>query len=128
MPGFALRTMRALKQVRGAPGFLGGGVLPDRSFTFWTMTAWESEESMRRYMTAGAHKVAMPKLLDWCDEASVVHWEQGEDSLPSWEEADRRMRAEGRVSKVRNPSAKHATLSYRAPRTSRATRIRSEHK
>ena len=126
MPGFALRTMQALRQLRTAAGFLEGGLLPDRSFTFWTMTAWDSGESMRRYMTAGSHKKAMPKLLDWCDEASVVHWEQSEAELPSWEEADRRMRAEGRVSKVRNPSPQHATLSYRIPRTTRAARIRKD--
>jgi hypothetical protein len=59
----------------------------------------------------------MPYLLDWCDEASVAHWEQADETLPSWTEADRRMRQSGRASKVRHPSAEHASLSYRAPRT-----------
>jgi heme-degrading monooxygenase HmoA len=116
LPGFALHALQVLRQVKRADGFQDGALLPDRSFTFWTMTAWVSQESMRRYMTAGAHKKAMAKLMDWCDEASVVHWERNEDALPSWTEADRRMRAEGRASKVRNPSPQHATLSYRAPR------------
>ena len=116
LPGFVLHTLRSLRQVRSATGFRNGGLLPDRSLTFWTMTAWDTEESMRCYMTAGSHKKAMPKLMDWCDEASVVHWEQSQAVLPSWAEADQRMRAEGRASKVRKPSPQHATLSYRHPR------------
>ncbi len=59
-PGFALDTFASIRQVREAGGFLGGALLPDRSLTFWTMTAWDSEDSMRRYMTAGSHKKAMP--------------------------------------------------------------------
>lgn len=116
MPLFALDTLRSLRQVKRAAGFQEGSLLPDRRFTFWTMTAWDSGESMRRYMTAGAHKKTMPKLMEWCDEASVVHWEQEDAALPTWAEADRRMRTEGRVSKVRHPSAGHAGLRYEEPR------------
>jgi hypothetical protein len=68
MPGFALYAIQARSQVRSAAGFQVGSLLADRSLTFWTMTAWDSQESMRRYMTAGSHKKAMPKLMDWCDE------------------------------------------------------------
>jgi len=53
----------------------------------------------------------MPKLLDWCDEASVDHWTQDIPVAPDWLEADRRMRTEGRPSKVRNPSPSHRDLS-----------------
>jgi hypothetical protein len=89
------------------------------------MTAWDHQESMRRFMTSGSHKAAMPQLLNWCDEAAVVHWEQLETALPSWPEADQRMRLSGRASKVENPSAQHATLSYRAPRVTTGGTIRS---
>ncbi len=123
MPGFALHAIRSLNQAKASSGFLKGALLPDRSWTFWTMTAWDSQESMRRFMTAGDHKAAMPRLLNWCDEASVVHWEQTQEDLPSWEEADERMRSQGRVSKVRNPSPQHASLSYRAPRVTRSQPI-----
>ena len=123
MPPFAVYTMRSLQQVRRAPGFQSGKLLPDRDRTFWTMTAWDARESMKRYMTTGAHKAAMPKLMRWCDEASVAHWEQDGDNLPSWEEADRRMRANGRPSKVNRPSAQHEGLKYREPLTSRSVGI-----
>ena len=124
LPPFALHTYRSLGQVRRAAGFQGGSLLADRSWTFWTMTGWDSQESMRRYMTTGAHRTAMPHLLDWCDEASVVHWDQPEAVQPSWIEADRRMRESGRASKLRNPSSEHARLNYRPPRVTAGGRIR----
>ncbi len=117
LPVFALHTVRTLRQVRKSPGFQTGALLPDRSFTFWTLTLWDTQEDMRRYITTGDHKIAMPRLLDWCDEASIAHWTQTDATVPTWLEADHRMRTEGRISKVRNPSPQHATMAYRAPRT-----------
>ena len=117
LPAFAIDTVRTGRQVKKAAGFLRGRVLPDRDWTFWTLTAWENQEATRAYMLSGSHKKAMPKLMTWCDEASVAHWEQDEADLPSWEEADRRMRTTGRASKVLHPAATHAGLNYRAPRT-----------
>jgi heme-degrading monooxygenase HmoA len=116
VPLFLYHAFLSRNQVKRAPGFQNGSLLADRSFTFWTITLWDSEESMRKFMVSGYHKAAMPHLVEWCDEASVAHWTQTETALPSWEEADRRMREIGRASKVRNPSPNHATLNYRAPR------------
>ncbi len=116
LPAFALHTSRSLRQVRAAPGFRGGSLLADRGWTFWTMTAWDRREDMRGYMMAGPHRVAMPYLMDWCDEAAVTHWDQPDDPLPSWPEADRRLRESGRASKVRRPGPDHAGLTFRKPR------------
>lgn len=124
VPLFAIHALRAFNQVKKAPGFQDGALLTDRSWTFWTMTAWDSQESMLAFMTTGAHKQAMPRLLHWCDEASVAHWIQAETALPSWIAADQRMRESGRISKVLHPSRQHASLSYRAPRTTASERIR----
>lgn len=124
VPFFALYARRSLGQVKKASGFQNGALLADRNWTFWTMTAWDSQESMRQFMTSGFHKQAMPHLLHWCDEASVAHWTQPEATLPSWIEADKRMRETGRISKVLHPSPQHATLTYRAPRTTRGGEIR----
>jgi Domain of unknown function (DUF3291) len=123
MPLFALHTWQSLRQIRRARGFQTGALLADRDWTFWTMTAWDSEESMRQFMVTGSHKAAMAHLLEWCDEASVAHWTQEQAAVPSWREADRRMRELGRSSKVRNPSPQHATLSFGAPRTSSEKKI-----
>lgn len=113
---FLVDATRTRRQVTLASGFRSGALLADRGWTFWTLTAWDSQESMRHYMTTGSHRTAMPHLMEWCDEASVAHWTQAEEALPSWSEADRRMRESGRASKVRNPSPQHSTLSYRTPR------------
>ena len=123
LPAFVVRTFATLRQVRGADGFLGGSLLPDRRRVFWTMTLWRDQAAMRRYMTSGPHLAAMPRLLHWCDEASIVHWSQEDDAPPDWVEADRRMRGEGRPSKVRHPAPHHASLGYPPPRTSRAAPI-----
>ena len=116
LPAFAVHTLRSLRQVRGSAGFRGGSLLPDRRWTFWTLTVWDDRDAMRAYMTAGAHRTAMPKLLDWCDEASVVHWDAATPDLPGWPDADARMRVEGRPSKVHRPSADHQPMTFATPR------------
>jgi heme-degrading monooxygenase HmoA len=123
LPQFLLHAFRSRNQVRRAPGFKTGALLADRGLAFWTVTVWDSEESMRQFMISGYHKAAMPHLVEWCDEASVAHWTEADASpqsqpvLPSWQEADRRMRESGRASKVKHPSPNHANLNFRAPRT-----------
>jgi heme-degrading monooxygenase HmoA len=116
LPGFAWYAVRSNFQARRAAGMLRIGLLADRAQTFWTMTAWENREAMLAFMKSGAHKEAMPKLMEWCDEASVAHWEQEDATLVTWDEADRRMRSTGRASKVRHPSPAHERLAYRGPK------------
>lgn len=124
MPRFMLHTFLSLRQCKRAPGFQDGFLLPDRKRAFWTMTLWQDQAAMRAFMASGTHLKAMPMLLDWCDEASIVHWTQDDDAVPGWEEADRRMRTQGRPSKVRQPSSVHASLGFAEPRTTGAVPIR----
>jgi hypothetical protein len=84
LPVFMWDILRTRRQISKARGFQGGSLLADRQWAFWTMTAWDSQDSMRRYMTSGSHQKAMPHLLAWCDEASVVHWAQVVEALPNW--------------------------------------------
>lgn len=116
LPGFLWYAMRSSRQAKRAAGVLAVELLAERERAFWTMTAWESRAAMLAFMTSGPHKRAMPKLLEWCDEASVAHWEQEDATLVGWDEASRRMRAMGRPSKVLHPSAAHAGLGYPEPR------------
>lgn len=123
LPLFALHTWRSVRQIKCAQGFQTGALLADRRRTFWTMTVWDSEESMRQFMVSGSHKAAMPHALEWCDESSFAHWTQPEAEVPSWMEAHKRMREGGRSSKVRNPSPQHVTLAFSAPRTTGVAKI-----
>ena len=122
-PPFALAAVASLQQARATAGFRGGSVCPDRRLTFWTLTVWESEDAMRAYMLSGAHRAAMPKFAEWCDEASVVHWEQSGAAAPSWPQAADRMRQAGRPSKVRRPSRDHQAMTFAEPRLTAAAPI-----
>ncbi|WP_210206715.1 DUF3291 domain-containing protein [Methylobacterium durans] len=125
LPGFVPLTLRSARQAERAPGFLDGAVLGEPArLTFWTLTAWTDEATMRAYMLSGVHRAAMPRLLDWCDEAAVARWEAAEAALPGWAEADRRLRELGRPSKVRHPSPAHAGLRHAPPSLTRGARLR----
>ncbi|HEY0324130.1 MAG TPA: antibiotic biosynthesis monooxygenase [Pyrinomonadaceae bacterium] len=105
LPQFIWYTFKSERQVKRAAGFLGGRLTRDKGNVFWTLTAWKDDAAMRAFRGSGAHMKAMPKLLDWCDEASIAHWEQPDAELPGWTETHRRMVAEGRLSRVKHPSA-----------------------
>jgi len=114
-------AQRSISQIRNVNGCIAMALLRDKNHAFWTMTMWADERFMKAYMTSGSHRKAMPRLADWADEASVVHWYQDHAKRPDWNEAARRMRAEGRPSKLRHPSPHHADLSFAAPWTTRDT-------
>ena len=119
LPAFARHTWASTRQVQRATGFQDGQLAVEGIRGFWTVTAWSDEAAMRQYRNTDAHMRAMPKLLHWCDEASVVHWQQDSAALPSIVEALERMVAEGRLSKVRHPSPEHAAKQIAPERTLR---------
>ena len=120
LPGFLFRSLRIVRQAKRAKGNLAAKVLGDKKNAFWTATSWDSEVAMRAFMLATPHGPTMRKLLEWCDEAALVHWTQDGEELPSWKEAHRRLLNEGRPSKVNHPSAAHTAHAIPAPFTSGA--------
>jgi hypothetical protein len=102
---FIWHAVRSQRQARSADGCLGVNVRRTKGAVYWTITVWRNDAALRAFMLSGAHRQAMPKLINWCDEASVAHWPQETDTLPSWEEGERRLAAEGRLSKVAHPSS-----------------------
>jgi hypothetical protein len=116
LPGFLYYALISTRQARRAAGNLETISRNDANRTFWTATAWKDESSMRAFMMAAPHRKAMPKLVHWCCEASVVHWMQESPTLPDWQEAHRRMVAEGRPSKVNHPSPDHLAFRIPSPR------------
>jgi heme-degrading monooxygenase HmoA len=115
LPAFIFTAVRIGTQAKNAPGSLAVKVFRDRHNTFWTSTSWESEVAMKAFMLASPHGPAMRNLLEWCDEAAVVHWTQDSPDLPSWSEAHQRMLSDGRPSKVNHPSDAHRSYSIAAP-------------
>jgi hypothetical protein len=122
LPQFMWGAIRTANQARRSNGFLDGKLVRMSRNVFWTVTAWETEAAMNAYRIAGAHLLAMPKLLRWCDEAAVAHWSQDSAELPSWQEAHRRMVTEGRLSKVNHPSPAQVANHIPAPEPSRTER------
>jgi len=116
LPAFFWKTIFIQRQVIHAPGFAGGRLLNDVGWTFWTLTAWENEQAMKAFRGAAPHAKAMPRLIDWCDEASYAHWAQSGDTLPSWPEAHARLVRDGRLSRVSHPSPNHNARHFPEPR------------
>jgi hypothetical protein len=106
---FAWTSNRISRQAARAPGFIAGQVYGDPArLTFWTATLWENEAAMKAFRGSGVHQAAMPRLADWCDEASVAHWNQPGSEVPDPEITLRRMQADGRPLRVRYPSPEHS--------------------
>jgi hypothetical protein len=58
----------------------------------------------------------MPKLREWCDEATYVHWLQVSAEPPDLATAFDRLIREGIVSRVKHPSPDHASRSFPPPK------------
>jgi hypothetical protein len=112
---FLFYAFRSTRQAKKAVGNRGVSLLRDSDNTFWTCTLWTTQSAMRDFMLAGAHGKAMRRLLDWCDEAALVHWEQENEQAPSWQQAYQRLQTDGRRSKVNHPSPAHEKFQIRAP-------------
>jgi hypothetical protein len=123
LPQFFWNTFKSMRQAERSAGFLGGRLLVNAKNVFWTVTIWKDAVAMNAYRTGGAHRRAMPKLLNWCDEAAVVHWTQESSEIPSWQEVHQRMVGEGKPSKVNHPSPDQASKHIPAPEPSRIERI-----
>jgi Domain of unknown function (DUF3291) len=124
LPPFAIQTLRISRQAATADGNLAMRLLRESRNTFWTATVWSSEAAMKAFMHATPHGPTMRRLLEWCDEASLVHWTQDGAGLPSWEEAHRRLEQEGRSSKVNHPSSVHLAHKFPAPVVRRTGELR----
>lgn len=115
LPMFVLQAFRSARQAAKSPGNLATCILRDRNRAFWTNTLWTTEAAMKAFMLSGAHGRVMRNLLNWCDEAAVVHWTQESDQLPSWTEAFTRLQRDGRPSKVNHPSPSHTAYQFPSP-------------
>ncbi len=105
---YIISFMRAneasVKELKNAEGLIKGVELIDKKLTFWTLTIWEDEASMKGFRGSPSHRNAMQHLPNWCNEASYHHWMQEGMELPDWQTVSEKLFMEGKLSKVRNPS------------------------
>jgi hypothetical protein len=102
----------SVKELKASKGLLKGKELIDQKLTFWTITLWEDEGSMKAFRGSASHRTAMQHLPKWCNEASYHHWIQETNELPSWNTIAERVYSEGKLSKVRNPSTAQAANRF----------------
>lgn len=107
LPQFAWHNWRTVRQTVRTPGFLDGRLLADARHTYWTLTLWEQEAAMRYLRDRGAHRQAMPKLQDWCDEAATAHWQQMDANLPSFAIAHDCLTTSAHFTRLKTPSEAH---------------------
>lgn len=108
LPSFFLYSFRSARQAERTPGFVGGWLGGSGGNAYWTVTAWRDDASMKTFRDRNEHKAAMPKLLNWCDEASVARLEQTGTDVPDGEAVFQTLSRGGRTSKVRHPTAEHS--------------------
>lgn len=124
LPAFFIQAVRSARQARRAEGNLAVSIVREARNTFWTRTVWSSEQAMKAYMVSGVHGRVMRRLLEWCDEAAVVHWSQEPEQPPTWEEAYRKLQEMGRASKVNHPTEAHRLHQIPAPKIRTKSELR----
>jgi hypothetical protein len=112
LPGFMRANETSVRQLLKTPGFEGGKELVDKNLVFWTVTTWADEAAMKVFRNSAAHRKAMQKLPVWCNEASYLHWQQAETVLPDWQTIHGKMVWEGKLTKVRHPTAAQEGKNY----------------
>ena len=123
-PWFMVQTARIALQARQAAGNLAVRFLRDRRKTFWTLTSWQSEADLQRFLGSGVHRSALHRLHDWCDEAASVRWADADPEPPSWEDAHARLQRDGTPTRVMFPSAEQEKFEVRPPWVSFANQMR----
>ena len=115
LPRFLRSNEAAIKSIKKSEGFICGKELVDKKPTFWTVTVWETDKAMKFFRGNKPHQYAMQKMPFWCNEGSVVHWEQENTTIPEWDILHKRLVTEGRATKVKFPSPNNQDMNYPAP-------------
>ena len=83
---FMKHAGRLRNQAISADGVIHVDVKADLGkLTFYTLTAWENESSLREFMLGGYHKEAMKNTKKIAKQAVSTHHEG--NKIPDWQEA-----------------------------------------
>ena len=102
LTGFLVAAVRIRRQVRRSPGALGVSLIahPTRR-TFWTLSAWEDQESLDDFVRTAPHSQVMERFHARLAQASFTTWNVPTKQLPEprsageelWREVERRLAA-----------------------------------
>jgi hypothetical protein len=112
---FFASAVAVVEQAQGTAGNLGADVLAEANNTYWTRTAWQGRAAMGSFVGTEPHLGTMNRIDDWCDEATYVDWEQPGADMPDWQEAYRRLVADGHASSLTQGTQANQTLAFPAP-------------
>lgn len=115
LPAFLVYSLLSMIQARRSKDNLRTSITRESGMIFWTITVWRDETAMRAFRNRGAHQRAMPKLRDWCDEATYAHWLQASAEPPDLTIAYEHIVQDGIVSRVKYPSIDHASRTFARP-------------
>ncbi|MFI9363414.1 DUF3291 domain-containing protein [Kitasatospora sp. NPDC053057] len=96
VPRFFARSLTVWRQLRTAPGALGGSLIArPLNRTFYTLSAWESREALNAFATAEPHRSVMRGLRPTMRESTFTFWDAPVEQLPiPWPDAHARIDAQ----------------------------------
>lgn len=89
LPSFIWYTFKSINQSRKAEGLLYSSFDKESWDTYWTLTVWENEDSMREFRNKGNHLTAMKVSRNIADQLQTINWEA--ELKPSWNECKERL-------------------------------------
>ena len=96
IPGFMRATMQIRRQLAAADGLVGYAL--DATLlrkTFWTMSAWQSQEALDAFSHANPHSARIAAIRPRMRPTTFVFWTCRASELPiSWTEVRRRVEEE----------------------------------
>lgn len=94
--GFLRATVRIRRQLAGADGLVGYSLdAHPLGKTFWTLSAWESQEALETFSRANPHHVSIEGIRPHMRPTTFVFWTAKGADLPiPWSEARRRVNEE----------------------------------
>lgn len=84
-PKFMVMNFKVVKQLKDAPGLIKQDMRATNPYTYWTLTVWDSKESMLKFRNNGAHLDAMKNISTVAKKTKAGSWQS--DAVPGWKEA-----------------------------------------
>jgi len=94
VPGFLLAALQIRRWVLQADGAIGMSLIAQPlKRTFWTLSAWQDEDAIKRLMTSDRHRAAMTKYQDRMSDSHFHTWHETDPALlpPDWDAAQTRL-------------------------------------